>query len=853
MMLHNTVQKKRIFWLGMHKVLVHTELPRLRMLGFEVFNPPYLSDVYDQSATYDWICPPSTLPQEAIDVLSRNNFFYDKIGPEAAEVLNAHFDAVVVTINPQWLVNILEVYKGKVIYRTFGQPYSLSDYLTSNGAFRLVTDRDNFWFAPHSQKVLDLEDRWLLERSRTVPYCLAEDVVQLRDTWSPSKTGRKVGLLCPRAIDNAYYAAQYRLLKEYFPIDSARVFGVQNVPLGDKWAVGTLTRPEFLHELSRMRGFAYHYPDKHVCYLPPIEFMTLGGPVAFLCGSLLSRYFARTTPGQAKNITELVTISERLRGGDSILSAEIVAAQADVRQLYQPEHVWPIFDSAFHEMLSDGGNNVALGTLFSPGAGTTPQRPSSETVLVPFHGFGPMIVREDGEYHCAEGIARVTRQVVRALTDKDFKVVVTANQNDIGRVHGFFAESLGSGLASLQVLLADVVDGPQPRAISRISRRLWGAARTQPFANYTKRIKFLVSSSKFAALPRAAVVTLVVGSAKALLRLQRNLRGFRLVNPDETKPYVKLINGNKDIRHVFVPHYYMFPEVLNIKKRNMVLYLPDYMPHFYKSSVEMGAGAEPARIGKQISARSNRILTNSSYTKSYLPDTILTIPAEKIAHVPLPYLNRITETNAYERGLVRFDLPEHFVFYPTRDRPSKRLTDFVQTVRIVNRRLRAAGEEKALRGVLTTRLPAEVLDPEVRPFIMELQSLSDTALTEVYRQATCLLFTSEMEGNFPTQVTEALHLGIPIVASNIPLITLELGEAAGSLDLVDVGDCEGYADRVLAILENRQSVIDRQSEARSFALSNFSYDRFRDGLVELFPRNRQSGFLSARHLRNSVQ
>lgn len=40
------ITKKRIFWLGMHKVLSQTELPHLRALGYEVFNPPYLSSVY---------------------------------------------------------------------------------------------------------------------------------------------------------------------------------------------------------------------------------------------------------------------------------------------------------------------------------------------------------------------------------------------------------------------------------------------------------------------------------------------------------------------------------------------------------------------------------------------------------------------------------------------------------------------------------------------------------------------------------------------------------------------------------------------------------------------------------------
>ena len=51
------IKRKRIFWLGMHNVLMQTELPRLRMLGYEVFHSPYLSDVIDQSAVREWAPP----------------------------------------------------------------------------------------------------------------------------------------------------------------------------------------------------------------------------------------------------------------------------------------------------------------------------------------------------------------------------------------------------------------------------------------------------------------------------------------------------------------------------------------------------------------------------------------------------------------------------------------------------------------------------------------------------------------------------------------------------------------------------------------------------------------------------
>src|SRR3954451_21877723 len=123
-------RNQRLFWLGMHKVLSRTELPRLRQLGYEVFNPPYLSTIYDQSANLEWDKDqPSTLPAEVFDRLSKYNFFYNHIEPEIAELLNTYFDAVVVTILPHWLAPILTTFRKTIIYRTYGQTYQICAHL----------------------------------------------------------------------------------------------------------------------------------------------------------------------------------------------------------------------------------------------------------------------------------------------------------------------------------------------------------------------------------------------------------------------------------------------------------------------------------------------------------------------------------------------------------------------------------------------------------------------------------------------------------------------------------------------------------------------------------------------------
>src|SRR3546814_7925853 len=140
---------------------------------------------------------PMTLPQEVQPKRPGVNFFYRPIPEESAEILNGYLDAVIVTINPTWLKHVMDAYKGPVVYRVYGQPSSLSQELASNGAIAAISQRDDFWFCPHSTHTLDIEDQWLLDRMRVVPYCLTTDVLSLQDTWKcdPAAPDPIIGLL----------------------------------------------------------------------------------------------------------------------------------------------------------------------------------------------------------------------------------------------------------------------------------------------------------------------------------------------------------------------------------------------------------------------------------------------------------------------------------------------------------------------------------------------------------------------------------------------------------------------------------------------------------------------------------
>lgn len=343
----------RVFFLGAHKVLLQTEVRRLRELGFEVFNPPYLSPVDDQSAQQAWDADQfSTLPREVFLELARYNFFYTPITPRIAEILNAYFDAVIVTIVARWAIEVVRVFHGTVVFRTYGQTSLLSSDLRALRGRSIIEEHPDFNFCPFASEVLDDESRWLADRARIIPYSPAPDIYAMTDLRDENcQHGDDILISAPNIAGNIFHTSHYLFLKEFFYHPHYVFLGVQGRPVDDPQVLGTLTREQQLQRMVRAAGYLYTYRNPRVCYLPPIEMMVLGGPVVYLEGSLLARYFPPNAPGCARNVHDAHVLCDRLRAGETGLIAEMRAAQSPVRDRYDPTLVWPLFDSAMKDMI----------------------------------------------------------------------------------------------------------------------------------------------------------------------------------------------------------------------------------------------------------------------------------------------------------------------------------------------------------------------------------------------------------------------------------------------------------------------------------------------------------------------
>lgn len=463
-------------------------------------------------------------------------------------------------------------------------------------------------------------------------------------------------------------------------------------------------------------------------------------------------------------------------------------------------------------------------------------------ILLAFHGFGPTIFKDGQEYHCAEGIARVMRQSVRALTDAGYRIVATAYREHVESIHGYFAPVVAD---TRRFRVLDI-SGEWPRstlggnqsevAPLPLSTPTFGSRARATFAPFLTNPIRAVRGSKHLRPAVALLRYLAVNTLpETVLWKLRDFIAARAAARRGTG-YESSLDDWPNLVAVLASHYYLYPELAKLERTPVVLYLPDYLPHFYRGQRDMGASPLNARIGKLVCEKADRIITNSRFTQNYLPETELAAAPDKITYFPLPDLGEYSAPASPEEQTAPPGMPDRYLFYPTRERASKRLWDFAATVAEVNRRLAERGSDQKVFGVLTAEPSAKVFAecPDARRYIKVFENVSDAQLKILYQNALALLFTSELEGNFPTQVREALNLRTPIIASRIPLITDELGSWAQHLALVDVGDTDAYSAAVLDVLDNRDAVIERQEPLRTHLREAFSYERFASELTAIF-------------------
>lgn len=776
----------------MHKILVQTELVRLRQLGFEVFNPPYLSSYKDQSSHLEWDSQqPTTLPRDVFEQLSKFNFFFNAIPEKIGALLTQYFDAVIVTISYDWLDSILSsVYSGKVIYRTYGQTFTVSEELKKKCLMTKVSSHDDFVFMPHAKEALEGEHGWLKEMAQITPYCLTDDVFANENTWNEgSEKNLEIMVTCP-VVKNRIYSRHYKFLKKHFNESHYRYYGAQHSTVKDPQVVGTLPRKILLKRFQLAAGYLYTYKDPYVCYLPPIEMMVIGGPVLFLKGSLLDQFFDSKAPGRCHTIDEAKEKAKKLLNNDQPFIKEVIASQSEVKKRYAPDYVWPIFDQNMTKNLMEQASPKCLITDRAV--------PSPKKRIYLLHHFPlPTVTFKDKKYIAFDGIVRVMRMIVQTLNaHSDIEVVVTAWHKEADLISGYFNDFNQENKRRVRILVVDEGTG------------------LQKYNQWVQKVKSAVK--KYAP---DFLIPLLNHAQTAMNRIQEFILNYKdKLNRNgapQSLDYLKLINNDVSCEKVIVPHYSFFPEALSIEKE-IYMYLPDYMPHFFHESGEFKSEeGRPTKIGKAVAKKASVVFCNSYFTKSYLPDSRLAVDQEKIKVFFLPQLNQSSKMKINETALPEGLEKQGYIFYPTQARPNKNLSLLLKVFGV----LIARGHD--LKLVLTTSLLSEkkayrayhLLPPKTKKRILFKEKSSDDLMEVLYRNAALLCFTSLAEGNFPPQVQEALFYEVPIVASDLEFITERIPHALeDSLKLCQPNNLTDFVKGCEEVLKNRELIIEKQGK-----------------------------------------
>jgi glycosyltransferase involved in cell wall biosynthesis len=528
---------------------------------------------------------------------------------------------------------------------------------------------------------------------------------------------------------------------------------------------------------------------------------TMGGPVLFLRGSLLDRFFPQDAAARCFSIQDAHDKCNRLLHGDMIFRNQIIKESRDVVRRYHPKYVWPVFDKKIKEAIFQNNKHATWLSSFRKMRIKTNKHAKSFYIFN--HFPGRIINFKKGEYSSAEGIPRVLRKMILALCSQKQKInlYITCGPKDIAFAHGYFIEDNLQRNINILPLIEEQNQFSNFRAEWK---RLWNKAiRLIPSNIFQNANKVRKQIKEY-----------------AISKLGLNKKHFPF-DAKLTHALIKEINSDPDCQAVLIPHYYLFPEAILLKKKS-ILYLPDYLPWLFpknKEFIEIRSKYES--IGKSISKRAAAIMTNSNFTKKYLSNCPLKIEKNKIHVVPLPLLMNSTTRSSHNMTLV---LPEKFIFYPTQQRPNKQIGDLLKVFSILRK------SYKDLFLVLTSD-PAQNEDVKVdflkcadRKNIVILPRISDYELSMTYRKAKVLAFTSSAEGNFPPQIFEAIAFDTPVVAFRHEFIYEAIPPALEScLMLAEPGNIQDFVDKVIYAIKNSKAVTQKQkrllkllSEANSF-------------------------------------
>jgi glycosyltransferase involved in cell wall biosynthesis len=208
------------------------------------------------------------------------------------------------------------------------------------------------------------------------------------------------------------------------------------------------------------------------------------------------------------------------------------------------------------------------------------------------------------------------------------------------------------------------------------------------------------------------------------------------------------------------------------------------------------------------------------------------IPPEKVSviySIVDPSFFTSSSTDSLLKTKNSFRLPDKFILYVGTIEKRKNLLTLVKAFSEIkgetDARLIVVGKPKSYKASVTDYLSQHQLQNDV----LFLENVATDQLRNIYQLASIFVYPSFYEG-FGLPISEALALGVPVIASDIPVLKEAGGDAAR---YTDPDDAFAMADTILNLLNNEPARVEMIQRGKIYS-NNFRGERIAGELMTLY-------------------
>jgi len=301
---------KRIVWLSNNRLRHSLEVPFLRNLGYEVYEPKTMhfhcdcaeDDIFYDSDEY------LSIDKAELEKINKIDFWNTNLSWEEKTTINSKFDVIIFDFELNVLKSLVRWFKGIILCRVYGleSGQTYSDLLADDNPiiFSEIDKISNrFRFIKPYERMFDSESEWFRSKVAYAPIPLegSED-----KAWNCLY--RKVAIWAPEINSCRDRKKVYSEVSSNLKALNCVIYGNQTIPLKD----GDMFNVELRkNELLKCSSVVFASANDDFLPLEVMMLASYGVPVIHKAGSQLSRVFAKYDALSYRNDKELYCVAKK--------------------------------------------------------------------------------------------------------------------------------------------------------------------------------------------------------------------------------------------------------------------------------------------------------------------------------------------------------------------------------------------------------------------------------------------------------------------------------------------------------------------------------------------------------------